>query len=396
MKNARCRFWYITLTLTAACLVSSTVTAMAAVRGSVFDASVPGAFGVTYLTDRALVTATVEPTADERESFTLSVRLSQPVKWVYLDENLLGDDEFSWDATAKKVTLQVPCGSHRIHLGWTDEPSLPPEGGSIPVYYDDQQVGTLSAFFDLEGMEATGDLTVGPGTMRIALFPAVKLEPGDISVSSGTEAIRGWNTTGQALVGENHLLVDEDPTVTLNVRAPALSRVPVDRIVVTQVTPPARVAKVGDEIPANAILVEAENFSDSTGTAPGTTPGSHHDTHGGACAYSLRGDGSTIEWVLEVPEAGKYDLYARAACGDVGAYRIVEVDGETPAGLELVEMPSTSGWGHADGEWWLVRMTGGDASAPSLQLDAGEHTVTFTGVLQHHLNLDYLLLVPVQ
>ncbi|MFP3904024.1 MAG: hypothetical protein ACLFWB_07265 [Armatimonadota bacterium] len=395
MKTGRCTCTYMTLLLAAVWLLSWTVGTAAAVRGPVFEASVPGAFGITYLPDRALVSSSAElPDAPDDESFTLSVHLDRLVKWVYLDRILLENDQFAWNQSEQKVTLQVPCGSHRIHLGWTDEPTLPPESGTIAVYHQDSRVGTLRAFFDFEGMEATGDLPIGPGSMIVSIVPAIDLEPGAVRVSSGTEAVDRWQKTQAGLVGQDPLLIDTNPTVTLNVKAAALSSEPVERIVITQVTPPAQVEKVPDEIPDGAILVEAENFSDSTGTAPGTTPGSHHDTHGGACAYSIRGDGSTLQWTFDVPEEGKYDLYARAACGDVGAYRIVRIDGETAGGLELVEMPRTSGWGHSDGEWWLVRMTGGDASAPSLRLDAGEHTVSFTGVLQHHLNLDYLLLVP--
>ncbi len=398
MNNQKRTYFSTAFTLlAAACLLSLTVSAPAAVRGPIFEASAPGSFGITYLQDRALVTSTVEASNNaDVEFFTLGVNLEQRVKWVYLDKVLLSDEQFAWDAAEQKVALQVPFGSHRLHLGWSDKPSLPPEGGSIPVDYEDQQVGTLNAFFDLEGMEATGDLAVGPGIMSLTVVPEMKLEMSAMTVSCGTETIDEWDPTDTGLAGEDHLLIDEGPTLTLNVRAAALSQVPVERIVVTEVIPPAQVTKVPDEIPDEAILVEAEDFTDSTGTAPGVNPGSHHDTHGGASAFSLRGDGSTMDWVFEVRDAGRYDLYARAACGDVGAFRIVEVDGETPPGLELVEMPSTSGWGHADGEWWLVRMTGGGASAPSLRLDAGEHTVTFTGVLQHHLNLDYLLLVPVE
>lgn len=381
------------ITMAGLVLMLSALSAVA-VRGPVFEATAKGAFGINYLQDRALVTTSVDAAEDGGETFSLSVHLAHPVKWVYMDGELLADDEFTWHGAAGAVTLQVPCGEHRLHLGWSPEPSLPPETAEIPVLgRGEERIGTLRAFFDLEGMEASGELDVGPGGMRISLVGDVGMNTENLTASCGTETVTSWNPGEGGFTAAHHLRVDENPTLTLNLRASALTSVPVDMVVVSELIPPSQVVKVEDEIPENAILVEAEDFTASTGTTPGVNPGSHHNTHGGASAFSLRGDGSTIDWVFDVPEAGKYDLYARMACGDVGSFRIIEVDGNTPEGLELVELPSTSGWGHADGEWWLVRMTGKDASAPSLQLDAGEHTVTFTGVLQHHLNLDYLLLV---
>lgn len=392
-KNSTVSQGLVTVSLAGLLVMLSALSALA-LRGPVFDTSAQGAFGINYLQDRALVTTNVEARGHEGETFSLSVRLPEPVKWVYLDGEPLGADEFSRDDAQNRVILQVPYGDHRLHLGWSAEPNLPPESAQIPVFHQGEQIGTLRAFFDLEGMEASGELDVGPGRMAMSIIPAGEIAPGDLTASCGTETIDKWKPNESGFGTTDHILIDKGPTLTINLRGAALSRVPVERVVISEVVPPSPVVKVADEIPGDAILVEAEDYTDSTGTAPGINPGSHYDTHGGACAFSLRGDGSTIDWIFEVPRPGKYNLYARMACGDVGSFRIIEVDGRVPEGLELVEMPATSGWGHADGEWWLVRLTGEGTSAPSLKLDAGEHTVTFTGVLQHHLNLDYLLLVP--
>ncbi len=70
------------------------------------------------------------------------------------------------------------------------------------------------------------------------------------------------------------------------------------------------------------------------------------------------------------------------------------MDGATPPGLALVEFPGTGGWAHGPGEWWLMKIAGTSEQAPPLALDAGEHRIRFTGVLDHHLNVDYVLLVP--
>jgi hypothetical protein len=42
----------------------------------------------------------------------------------------------------------------------------------------------------------------------------------------------------------------------------------------------------------------------------------------------------------------------------------------------------------------MVRVTGGQGLVDPLQLSAGEHSLTMTGLLTTHLNIDYLLLAP--
>ena len=142
------------------------------------------------------------------------------------------------------------------------------------------------------------------------------------------------------------------------------------------------------------MLIEAEDFVGSGGTPVQVDPGSHHDAHGGACVFSFMGDGSWLEWDIDVPAAGAWDLYARISCGDIGAFRQVALDGMAVDGLGLVAFPATGGWGHAEGEWWLVRLTGAGDRPEPLELAAGAHRVRVTGVLEKHLNFDYVALVP--
>lgn len=370
----------------------------AAAQGTLLSSSLPGAFGVRYLPDRAVVTYTV-PDPGERAiatSFRLRVRLPQRVRWGFLDREPMAERELRWDRGASQAIVRLPFGSHRVHLGWEGKPYLPPESATIPIVADGDPAGQLRARFQLDGMEASGDAVVGPGIASVRVETAPGVGPADLTLSSGNQTVTQWRRANGALVTAEPLLIAENPGINLHVSGYTLQRSPVKRVVFENVTPPAQVAKVADEIPENAILVEGEDFVDNGGTPPQVEPGSHYDTHGGACVYSFLGDGSWITWKMSVPEAGSYDLYARISCGDTSAYRLVEFDGEAPEGLHLVEFPGTGGWGHAEGEWWLVRITGGEGLAPSLDLEAGDHALTLTGVLQKHLNIDYLLLVPAE
>jgi hypothetical protein len=323
----------------------------------------------------------------------LRVRLPERVQWGFLDRDPIPGNEINWDDG--QAVVRVPFGSSRLHLGWAGEAALPPESAQVPVYVGDRQVGTMTARFDLEGMHASGEVPeVGPGITDVRVEFAQRMLPDQVSLSVGDDSVRRWKYETTTLRARRPVQISPSPRISLRVEAPNLSGSPVERVVFGQVEPPAQVVRIDDADRPEGILVEAEDYTDVTGTEPQVDPGSHHDTHGGSCIYSFLGDGTTLEWEFEVPEDGLYDLYLRISCGDVGAWRSISVDGETPAGLGLVELPGTGGWGHADGEWWIVRVTGGDDQPASLNLEAGEHTLEMTGLLTTHLNIDYLLLVP--
>lgn len=358
------------------------------------NSSAPGAFGVRYLTDRAVVSYTVEKPGDA-DTFTLRVRLPEKVQWGFLDREPIADDELNW--STGQAVVNVPFGSARLHLGWAGEARLPPESARIPVMLGERKVAELTARFDLDGMQASGEVPeIGPGMASVRVETAQGLDPDAVSLSVGADSVDRWRYDTTSLEAREQVNVDPNPRLSLRVQQRGLSGSPIKGVVFTDVRAPSQVMRVADEDAPEGILVEAEDFTNSTGTPPQVDPGSHHDTHGGSCVYSFLGDGSTLEWEIEVPEGGLYDLYLRISCGDVGAWRAVSINGETPEGLGLVELPGTGGWGHADGEWWIVRVTGGGADAPSVALTEGTNTLRMKGLLTTHLNIDYLLVVARQ
>ncbi len=367
-----------------------------AAQPPLLSSSAPGAFGVRYLTDRAVVTYTVErPEGSDAERFALRVRLPEEVQWGFLGRDAIAGGELGWDDG--QAVVQVPFGSGRLHLGWAGEACLPPESTDIPVFLGDRKVATLRARFDLEGMQGSGEAPeIGPGLATPRVELAQTLDPEAVSLSLGMDAVRKWRRDGDALEAREPMAIGPSPRLSLRVDQRGLSASPVARIVFAQVRPASQALRIASDAAPEGVLVEGEGFSDSAGTPPRVDPGSHFGTHGGSCIYSFIGDGSSLEWEFTLPEDGAWDLYVRIACGDVGAWRVIAVDGDIPAGLELVEMPGTGGWGHADAEWWMVRLTGGEGQREALQLGAGKHAVRMTGVLATHMNIDYLLLAKHQ
>lgn len=377
-----------------AATLAALLAAPAIAQPPLLNSSVPGAFGVRYLTDRAVVTYTVEQPADsDAETFTLRVRLPEKVRWGFLGRDQLPAAELGWDDG--QAVVKVPFGNARLHLGWAGEACLPPESAQIPVFAGEGKAATLTARFDLEGMQASGEVPgVGPGTGKLRIEMTQPADPDAVSLTVGAATVDKWRYDGATLEARESVFIGPGPRLSLRVNRRGLSGSPVERVVFEEIEPPSPVERIPDDQIPEGLLVEGEDFSDATGTPPRVEPGSHYDTHGGSCVFSFLGDGSSLEWEFDVPEAGLWDLYLRISCGDVGAWRTVRVDGETPEGLSLVELPGTGGWGHAEGEWWIVRVTGGGDLAEPLELDAGKHTVRMTGVLTTHLNIDYLLLAP--
>lgn len=391
----RTRFGAATMVVCALLILCMTLPAVA--QTTLLSSSLPGAFGVRYLEDRAVVTYTVEDPGDRviADNFRLQVRLPEPVQWGYLDREPMPTDRLRWDADTGQVVLSVPFGSHRLHLGWTGEPSLPPDATSIPVAVDGRRAGDLTARFDLESMTATGEVPIGPGHTAVRLELREELPPDAITFSAGEESVRRWIPVDGGLRSEGRLMIDDSPNCTLQVRAYALRESPVGRVVFEDVQPPTRFIHIPDfEITDDMVMIPAEDFTEMSGTAPRVEPGLHHPTITGSTVGSFIGDGTWIEWTFAIPQDGLYDLYTRVACGDTGAWRVIWINDEIPEGFELVEFPGTGGWGYSDAEWWNVRLTGGENQPSPLQLSAGEHTLRMRGVLTKHLNMDVIVFVP--
>jgi hypothetical protein len=96
--------------------------------------------------------------------------------------------------------------------------------------------------------------------------------------------------------------------------------------------------------------------------------------------------GHWLEWKLNVPTAGEYQLYLRYAT-DNPAVRSLTVNGQSPGqAYERLEFPSTGGFSTVADNWQF------QAAGPPLKLEAGTHTLRLTNV-EGGLAVEYLSLV---
>ncbi len=96
-------------------------------------------------------------------------------------------------------------------------------------------------------------------------------------------------------------------------------------------------------------------------------------------------EGHWLEWKLNLPEAGRYELVIRY-CTAGEAQRDVTLDGQTLGRLVFSE---TGGLGDYAGDWQELKVDG-FSTQPQLTLSAGEHLLRLTNVAGTTLNLDFI------
>ena len=138
-------------------------------------------------------------------------------------------------------------------------------------------------------------------------------------------------------------------------------------------------------------LVEAEDFVEQSGgevhirtDKPGAS---------GKAFSHWDNKGHKISWKIAVPNAGRYHLAFRYACG-AESERGLLVDGKPLPGVEKLAFPPSGGLGGASGEWstFVARLPDGKPAA--VELSAGPHTITMENLNAKPLNLDQIALVP--
>ncbi|MCD6360137.1 MAG: hypothetical protein J7M38_04670, partial [Armatimonadetes bacterium] len=118
---------------------------------SLLSSTAPGAFGVRYLPDRAIMTYTVAAPdgQDEDEDFGLTLYLPRAPKWLLLDQKRLDTDAARWLEASSQVSIDLPFGSHRLQLGWAGSGKLPPRNARIPIMVNGRKKGELRVRFSL-------------------------------------------------------------------------------------------------------------------------------------------------------------------------------------------------------------------------------------------------------
>lgn len=345
--------------------------------------SVPGAYALRFWPDRVVLTSSTEA------AVSVLVKLPAAAKWALLDEKPVKISTVQWDAAAGTACADLPAGDHTLVLGWAGSPQRPAAGQKIPVLIDGKAVGSLDCHFDLEKMTAEGNVACPVGTVRVRL---VGLKAGLQPVLSiGANTVSEWRERGGGFETPGEIAAQGPSALSLIVRDYNLLKAPVSAIELTT-GQAALEPKRHERMPAAGIFIEAEDFTDE-GLGQVSVSTKHFDIRGGKCLMSNSGDGHWLQYKFVIEKPGLYDLYMRSATQEPFDLRSVRIDGKTPQGLGLINVPGTGGWGYSAQEWAALQLTGTE-KAPSLKLEAGEHTLRITGEASTHLNLDYFMLVP--
>lgn len=348
----------------------------------------------TQWTATALRLAYTTQQADDAEPALLSIhlRLPHPPRWVWLDDRPIPAERLHAEGDGS-LRLDVPTGSHIVRAGWGEPPVLIARKVGVPVTVDGVRVGVLDGVLRSESLQLFGAVDVGEvGLYRVRAALAPGAEADAVSLRVGDTTVGRRSSTGAALVSAETVPAGGRTAMRLSVRGEDLSALPVTGIDLRMVAPASLATAVADAA-AGAMLIEAEDFARGSAAGYQVSPGSHTDTHGDSCVFSFLGDGSWLEWDIEVPADGNYDLYARIATAEPYAYRQMRMGTGRGVRRGLIAFPGTGGWGHSADSWGLRQITGVDG-VESLELEQGTRTLRLTGVLANHLNIDYLLLVP--
>ena len=107
--------------------------------------------------------------------------------------------------------------------------------------------------------------------------------------------------------------------------------------------------------------------------------------------------GHYLEWKLQAPQAGKYQVVFRYCVNGQDATRDFKLDGAYPApACEAILFADTGGWSNDTNDWRHLRLEDEGGSPIVLDLAAGEHTIRMSSVLgDGGCNIDYILFLPV-
>ena len=324
-------------------------------------------------------------------------------QWCLVDGERTGS---GWSANGGDIVLvQAQAGSVLFEFGRGRWP-LRGDNRPVPLKLDGKRKGQLRTTYWPRRMEARGavELPLGLYEVTMVLGPRLRPKPYDPKLRVGPTVTGEWDDV-LAMGGRPGMRAAADVVVGgevglhLTWRGDFVEH-PVREIQLRTVTPGAELAPVEapDEGAEGAIVVEAEDYTrEGNGGPVQVSEGEHADQHGGASIYSFGpGEGHWVQWEFDVRAAGRYALYARTATQEAAALRTLTVDREKPypeAGL--LSFPGTGGWAREDPKQWVWTCLAGAEGRPALTLDEGSHKIRLRTQGDKHLNVDVLVLAPV-
>lgn len=129
------------------------------------------------------------------------------------------------------------------------------------------------------------------------------------------------------------------------------------------------------------LLIEAETFVREGGPDKVKITPDRPGTLGKLCVTGSNSAGHWLEWDIDVPADGQYQLVLRYSQGrDWNTWREVLIDGQSPgAAFRKIELPSSGGFGRTEQEWKNIAVQDGGKPA-LLKLTRGKHVLRITNL----------------
>ena len=110
------------------------------------------------------------------------------------------------------------------------------------------------------------------------------------------------------------------------------------------------------------------------------------DASGKSISYWHKSIGHWVEWDLDVPAEGRYEVWMRYTTACAKTRRSLQIDGVTPApAFASMVVPCTGGWSGTESQWRYLRL------GVPIVLRAGRRRLRMTN-LADGLGVDFLVL----
>lgn len=356
-----------------------------------FQAESRVTFGATY--GARAVRATVVAPGPTR----VAIHTDRRPRNVFVTNERLPLNAWTYDDDSRMVELELPAGSSSLQIRFDDVASLAPFTRHVPVvicaadWLPRRPAGTVPV--ECVNERFSGTLTWEGSTGIYAVRATFAGQPRDNTVVNiSSRAARPLPQQDDSI----RVLLEDGWAIDLAGEALGM-RLPFDQIAVrpiARIAPTRRIPK--DALPWDeSVVVEGENF-DAEGGGAIKTSTEHQNTHGGGCIFTWADPGHWISWVLPVPKAGDYLLTIVIATDEERALRHLALNGEPLSHAPIAAFPGTGGWGRQNPDEWQPCQPLAPNGAPVvLSLTAGNHHLRMENAIGEHMNVDCILLTPV-
>ncbi len=144
-------------------------------------------------------------------------------------------------------------------------------------------------------------------------------------------------------------------------------------------------------IPAGtAIVVQAEDFSAEGGGKIKVSDQKFAAI--GKCIWSWDTTGHWIEWTVNVPAKGYYNLSACYCTEMALCERAIQINGQVQEPFAPMVFPTTGGWANGSDDWRLFTAIDPITEKPLLlKFAKGKNTIRLTNTNGRGINVDYLI-----